>query len=272
MQLELKDSYLFQQPKLCLQHLKMHQRMKKVLTCTYTTLNIGVLQLTCSSSVYDYGISKKLGEEEVKNICETSRMEYTIIRPTGILGPGDFSAANQLFWAVNFGLFFFVPSNASGKICFTHLSDVVKGIEIAIHSEKAKDETFILSADPLTYKEVITISAKELGRMEPLFTVPGPIVHLGMMLMKPFFLAVFPKRFMFEPKTLEQMSSNRWYSNGKAKELLGWSPAYSFEDAIKDTISVQLRIGELQKRSYSMFFVIVLMIFAILLIFWIWIM
>src|SRR5690606_27097046 len=104
-------------------------------------------------------------------------MEYTIIRPTGVIGPGNFSSSGQLFWAVNFGFFFFLP-NTSGKVCFTHLSDIVKGIEISIEKKEARNEIIILTSNPLSYNDVIKVSAKELGRMEPIVTLPFPLVRM----------------------------------------------------------------------------------------------
>lgn len=191
-------------------------------------------------------------------------MEYTIIRPTGVVGPGSFANCGQLFWAVNFGFFFFLP-NADGKVCFTHLSDIVKGIELSIENKEARNEIIILSSNPLSYQDIIKISAKELGRMDPLIKLPLPIVKMTVGLLKPILSRVFETKFLFEPKTIEQMRLNRCYSNKKAKRILGWTPQYTFEEAIRETISVQLQTGELKKRSYSIFFLILLTIFIVIL-------
>jgi len=202
-----------------------------------------------------------MAEEEVKEGSET--MEYVIIRPTGVIGTGDFTSCGQVFWAVNFGFFFFLP-DVNGKVCFTHISDIVKGIEMSIENPKAKCETIILSSNPLSYKEVIKIAAKDLGRMEPIITLPFNLVRATVVILKPFCSKLFPKRFLFEPKTFDQMIVNLCYSNKKAKKILGWSPQYTFEEAIHETLTVQLRIGELKKRSYSLFFLILLTLFVVI--------
>lgn len=211
---------------------------------------------TTLSANFDYGESKIMAENEVKEGTKSSLMEYVIIRPTGVIGPGDYVLGGQLFWAVNFGFFFFYP-DADGKICFTHVSDIVKGIEMAIENKEVKNDTIILSSNPLSYKEIIRISSKALGRMEPIITLPHPLVRTFVVLVKPIMSKVFPKRFLFEPKTFDQMKYNRIYSHEKATRKLGWKPQYTFESAIQDSISVQLRVGDLKKRSYSMFFVLV---------------
>jgi nucleoside-diphosphate-sugar epimerase len=58
---------------------------------------------------FDYGKSKQLAEESVRELAEKEGVDFTILRPSGIFN--DSENEFQLVWAANLGLFFFTPFN-----------------------------------------------------------------------------------------------------------------------------------------------------------------
>jgi nucleoside-diphosphate-sugar epimerase len=206
------------------------------------------------NAVFEYGRTKIIAEQEVGYACQNSMMNYTIIRPTGILGAGDVATAHQFFWAVNFGLFFFVPGSSTsppGRVCYTHISDIVKGITLTIGNPQAYGETFFLTSNPMSFEALIRRSCTELNRIQPFMYLPFGLTRTIIAITAPLWKLVFKQTFLFQPIMIDQMQHNRTYSNQKAQRILGWSPQYSMEDAVSDMIRVQRNTGLLTSYSIS---------------------
>lgn len=225
---------------------------------------------TATNAVFEYGRTKILAEQEIIDSCSGYPIHYTIVRPTGILGAGDLATAHQLFWAVNMGLFFFVPGSVhanAARVSYTHVSDIVKGISLTIGNQKAFEQTYILSTNSMTYEALIRRSCQSLGRIQPLFYLPYNIVRQVIGLAAPFFKFKFPTVFLFQPVMIDQMRVNRVYSAEKAQKELGWTPNYTMEDAVDDMIRVQKTVGTLTVRPISPVALIILSIIILVLFF-----
>lgn len=223
-----------------------------------------------ANAAFEYGRTKIIAEQEVKFACESGSMNYTIIRPTGILGAGDIATAHQFFWAVNFGLFFFVPGSLShppGKVCYTHVSDIVKGIHLTIANPKAFGETFFLASNPMSFDALIRRSCAELGRMQPFMHLSFPLTRAIIAATAPIWKLQFKQVFLFQATMIDQMKLNRCYSSEKAKRILNWSPQYSMEDAVSDMIRVQRNTGLLAHHTISPVATILLILAFLLLIY-----
>lgn len=222
-------------------------------------------------AVFEYGRTKILAEQEVMQSCLGYPMHYTIVRPTGVLGAGDLASAHQFFWAVNMGLFFFVPGSVhapAARVCYTHLSDIVKGIMLTVNNPKAYEQTYILASNPMTYEALIRRSCTALGRIQPFFYLPYSFTKKIIGFSAPIFKFRFPTVFLFQPIMIDQLTANRVYSSEKAKRELGWSPAYSMEDAVDDMIRVQKTVGSLTVHPISPL-ALVIMVLLILILFYI---
>ncbi|XP_049851245.1 sterol-4-alpha-carboxylate 3-dehydrogenase, decarboxylating-like [Schistocerca gregaria] len=223
-------------------------------------------ELTAYHACNEYGKSKILAEEELKNICALSTMSYTILRPSAIITPKSFGVLYQLFWAVNLGLFVFYPASrqeTSKRLTFTHLSDVVKGICMVIDDAKGKNQTYILSGGSLPFKTVIEIIAKELGREKPLICISSELIRLPLAFAS-FFVKIYSKNcHLFNTHNIEYIQQNRIYSSEKAKKMLGWTPTYTMEEAIRETIKEQIKCGALKTIKFSVVSVVlVIMLLA----------
>lgn len=228
------------------------------------------------NAVFEYGKTKIIAEQEVDYACRDSLMNFTIIRPTGILGAGDVQTAHQMFWAANFGLFFFVPGSKAlpaARLCYTHVSDVVKGIMATVGNQKAYGQIYILASNSMSYEAVIRHSCRQLGRIQPFTYLPFPLVRFIIALTAPLFKLVFKQPFLFQPVMIDQLRANRIYSSAKAQRDLNWTPAYSMEDAITDMINVQRNTGLLKHYTFSplaLVLIIFVILFTFTLIFSVW--
>jgi len=195
--------------------------------------------------------------------------KYTILRPTGIFGPEETATKYQLIASINFGLFFFSPKN-TGKTQWTYIDDVVDAIVAAMKQEK-KNQIYIISSDDwMTYEEVICTLCGYLNRIEPLFSLPVPLIASIVKYTKFILNIPFQTPFLFEEKTVMQMKSNRWYNNAKAKRELNWRPRYTMREGYKKTVKWYFDHGKIRKWKISPVGIItILLVLGFLLLFWV---
>ena len=115
---------------------------------------------------YEYGKSKMMAEQWLHE----QTLPVTVLRPTGIYGPGDAYVTLPVLRAVKHGLLRALPAKAADHyIQFTYITDVVQGIIMTLnHREHAVGETFILASDDYySYRELFTVLAQLLDSPTP---------------------------------------------------------------------------------------------------------
>jgi dihydroflavonol-4-reductase len=187
---------------------------------------------------YDYGKTKQITELWLIEKRQTTPFPLTILRPTGIYGPGDMYVTLSTVRAVANKKLRFLPGKGDTYIHFTYVDDISQGILKTIEKPaQSIGETFILASDAyITYKEMFTIVAD-------LLDVPPPSRSIPMSLAKAYLLAVQwnnnRKRiddFVMHTSLIDTMRTNRAYSNAKAKKILGFSPQYDYMNGMEKTI------------------------------------
>jgi dihydroflavonol-4-reductase len=187
---------------------------------------------------YDYGKTKQLAELWLKEQQKITDLPLTILRPTGVYGPGDRYVTLSTVSAVAHKKLRVLPGNGDAFIHFTYVDDVSQGIKKTIEQPKQSiGETFIIASDAyITYKEMFTIVAH-------LLHVPPPSRSIPMSLAKAYLFIVqwSNKRkgiddFVMHTSLIDTMRTNRAYSNAKAKKILGFSPQYDYTQGMKKTI------------------------------------
>ena len=184
---------------------------------------------------YGYGRSKMLAEQWLHE--HQKQLPVTILRPTGVCGPGDTYVTMPVLRAVKQGLLRAVPKKAADHyIHFTYISDVVQGIISALeHPKQASGGTFILASDDYySYRELFIVLARLLHAPPPRYSVPSWVVRT--------FLRYFEwanKRkgvdeYVFHASLVDDMQVDRVYSNVKAKRILGFSPQYTLQRGISE--------------------------------------
>jgi nucleoside-diphosphate-sugar epimerase len=122
----------------------------------------------------EYGVSKGLAESIVEEYKD--RLDCVIIRLSGVYGPGERFFFHEFMSMVNAGLLLVSPGPLTGTISLAHVDDVVQGLLLAIRRPEAVGQTYILTSDEShSYKEIVAVMAKALGRSQPLFTIPLPV-------------------------------------------------------------------------------------------------
>jgi nucleoside-diphosphate-sugar epimerase len=198
---------------------------------------------------YHYTRSKVMAEAIVRQATERTGMEHVILRPTGIVGPGDTYIGFLCMKAISNGTIPVIPGSGMKHITFIHVDDVAKGLSLALTTKTAVNNTFILCPDePLTFFETFWVIADQLGVKAPKLRIPGIAAKMMMGL-----LGLVKGRgksgFFYHSKSVQVMLDERWYTNEKAKKLLGWVPSMSMEEAVRKSIDSQVAEGHLVKNK-----------------------
>ncbi len=148
-------------------------------------------------------------------------LDAVILNPTGIIGPYDFgpSEMGQLFVAFARGQ---VKAYVDGGYDFVDVRDVAAA-HLAACEKGRTGESYLLSGEYVTVRELLSILAKLTGRPEPRRHIPAWAADLA----APFSVLygrLTRTRPLFTPDSLYYLRSNSMTSHGKATRELGYHP------------------------------------------------
>ncbi|MCH9807779.1 MAG: NAD-dependent epimerase/dehydratase family protein [Alphaproteobacteria bacterium] len=179
-----------------------------------------------------YQLSKLEGERRAQAAIDDGA-PVSIVRPTGIFGPGDLRFL-KLFRAIQSGAFWMF---GSGDIAYhmTYIDDMIEGIVLAGEHPGAIGETFLIASDDYTtLNELVRLTAVTLGVRPPSGKLP----------IAPLLAAATVCEFLCRPigidpplhrRRCEFFTKARAFSNAKAKRLLGFEPKVALADGLERT-------------------------------------
>lgn len=187
---------------------------------------------TTKSSPYDekrvpqpvdpYGISKWEAEQLVSQFAAAQGMEFVIVRPPMMYGPGVKANFLSLMRWVDHG----VPlplrnaRNARSLLGVRNLADFL--VRCADHPQAA-GETFLLSDnDDLSTPELIRRLAHALGTAPRLLPAPESLLRMGF-------------RAIGREPMLDRLFGSLVIDSSKARTRLDWSPPYSVDAGLAET-------------------------------------
>ena len=191
----------------------------------------------CNPS-YEYGKSKQIAEQWLKEKQQTDNLPLTILRPTGVYGPGDVYVTLSTVRAIAHRKLPVLPGKGDSYIHFTYVEDVAQGFQRTIEqSKQSLGETFILASDDyITYKEMFTIIANLLGVPPPTRSIPLSLAKIYLSFIQWNNKKKGIDDFVMHTSLIDTMKTNRAYANAKAKNILGFAPQYSFKNGMKKTL------------------------------------
>lgn len=188
---------------------------------------------------YEYGKSKLMAEGIVKSFG--SKVNYTIIRPSGIYGPRNVDDVS--YWLItsfakNSISTRFVVGDGENRVQFAHVKDIVSGFLASLeHPEASKGQTYIISYEKAySYNEVYAILGNIVGRPPPSLHVPPLIASAMVAPVEALNRLLGKENFMWHRSTVRAVSSDRAYSIEKAKREIGFVPKYDLETGLKETV------------------------------------
>ena len=190
--------------------------------------------------VSDYGRSKLLGEQEAAKFMD--RLPITVIRPPAIYGPRD----------VDFLAYFRILKKGlrpllgwrERRLSICHVSDVAAGTILAGESEKSAGQIYFVSGDrDCSWEELSTTMAGALGVRTRKIRIPLFGLHAAAALAE-MFAPLFREAPTLDRRRAREMSQQCWTCDwGKAREELGYQPAVSLEEGIRETVEWYRSMG-----------------------------
>ncbi|HYB75537.1 MAG TPA: NAD-dependent epimerase/dehydratase family protein [Nitrososphaerales archaeon] len=189
---------------------------------------------------YDYGRSKADAEQVVKE-SSGQGMEWTIIRPSGIYGPGNVD--DIAFWfivsfAKNSLATRFLVNGGRNLVQFVHARDAARAFVLALDNPKASiGRTYLVSDDrAVSYRELYSIMAEICGRRPPRVSVPKVIAKSMIAPLEAFNAIAGRSSFMWHLSTVDAVTSDRSFSSARAAKELGYAPRSGLKDGLKETL------------------------------------
>jgi len=163
-----------------------------------------------------YGFSKLLGELEVWRAMEEG-LRAVIVNPVIILGPGNWNRGSaRLFKTMQNGSPFYPP----GSNGFVDVRDVVR-IMLLLTERRISGERFVINAENLSYRQVLSWMAQGFGRKTPSIRAGKGLMILAAMTDK-MMSRLAGKPHLLTRETARTSSSHIFYNNEKIKSTLSY--------------------------------------------------
>lgn len=122
----------------------------------------------------------KVAAERVMQLFAAGGLQVTIARPEFVYGPGDLHVLG-LFRMIQRGLFFYVGDGQN--TCHpTYIDDTTEGLLRCLWHGRVGEAYHITGPRPLTFRELATTIAHEVGVSPPRLALPVPLVKTGAIL------------------------------------------------------------------------------------------
>ncbi|WP_340121608.1 SDR family oxidoreductase [Methylobacter svalbardensis] len=169
-----------------------------------------------------YGISKLEAEDALRQLAEQTGMEVVIIRPPLVYGPGVKANFHSMMHWLEKGVP--LPLGAiHNKRSLVALDNLVDLIVTCIAHPAAANQTFLTGdGEDLSTTELMQRMGNALGKPARLFPMPIWLLKAGAMLLG--------KRDM-----AQRLCNSLQVDISKARDLLGWQPPVSVDEALKKT-------------------------------------
>ena len=175
-----------------------------------------------------YAVSKHQAELALQSLAQSSSLEYVIIRPPLVYGPGVKANFQKLMAIVNRGVP--LPLGAIGNYrSLVSIDNLVNLIRSCIDHPAAANQVFLVSDDnDLSTTELLRNLATAMSRPSRLIPFPTSLLALA--------ARVFRKH-----EVAKRLLSNLQVDINKTKNLLGWHPVISQQEGFKQTAQDYLR-------------------------------
>ena len=181
-----------------------------------------------------YQETKLLGESLGREAAARSRMEFVIIRPTGIYGPGD-RRLFKMFGQIARGRFVMLGSGRN-FYHLTHIEDLCQGFRLSAMAKGAAGRTYIIGGGEVTtLADIVATTARLAGTKGPRIRLPvWPVWLAGAAceaLCAPF--GISPPLYR---RRVDFFRKSRAFDIGRARRELGYAPRVTIDAGIGRTL------------------------------------
>lgn len=200
-----------------------------------------------------YAVTKAAGDRLVQRMMVDDRLPAVIVRPGTFFGPGDTLHFARMADRVVRGRAVIVGSG-DNALPFVYVSDVVRGILLALDTDHAVGQAYNISSDaPLTQREFLAAIARHLGAKRPRVHVPYHALYAVGSAAEAVAVVTRSQRKPVVTKLGAKLfgTDNR-HSIAKARRDLGYEPLVHLEDGIRRAAAWYSADGEPAPRSRSL--------------------
>jgi len=190
--------------------------------------------------VSEYGRSKAEAERVVRE-SSSQGMEWTIIRPSGIYGPGNVD--DVAFWFIvsfvkNSLATRFLVDRGRNLVHFVHARDAARAFALALENPEASvGHTYLVSGDrAVPYRELYMMMAELCGREPPGVSIPKALAKVMIAPVEAFNAITGRSSFMWHLSTVNAVTSDRSFSSAKAAKELGYGPPIGLKEGLRETL------------------------------------
>lgn len=188
-----------------------------------------------------YSETKRQAEAEVRRIGEDAGLETVILRPATVYGPGSEDVVGELARAMRAGQMLLVGGGRA-VAGLTYVENVADAVVLALASDRAPGQAFNLTDGlDVTWRQFLDDLADGLGYRPPRWSLPYPVAFgLALSLERGYRilrrLTGLQTRPLLSRQAVHVLGRDQSFSNGKAREGLGWEPRVSYAEGLEATL------------------------------------
>lgn len=169
-----------------------------------------------------YGISKHEAEQALRRLARETGLEVVIIRPVLVYGPGVKANFLSMMRWLHRGMP--LPLGAiKNQRSLVALDNLVDLIVTCLHHPKAADQAFLVSdGEDLSTTALLRRIAVALGIPARLIPLPAPVLMMT-------------ARLLGKADFAQRLCGSLQVDTSKTREMLGWTPPVSVDEALKQT-------------------------------------
>ena len=174
-----------------------------------------------------YAKSKLEAEDVIRKICRESKMDFIILRPTLVYGPGVRANFLSLIDAVNRNCP--LPfASVKNKRSFLYVGNLIHAITLSVSYPEKANQIFLVSDTDISVPQLVRKIASLLGRKALLFHFPVKCLKtLG---------SLTGKR-----PIIDRLTDSLMADNSSLRKNLNWEPLYSFDEGLQETLDWYLQ-------------------------------
>ena len=185
-----------------------------------------------------YEETKYEAHQIASDLIKNQNLPCVIAQPAGVYGPGDHSALAGTINQFLDGKLPMMPFPEFGT-GLAYVDDVASGLALILDKGEI-GESYILTSDNVTMREIIETSAKITGKKAPSRAMPTGLLKL----LRP--IGPLVGKIMGQPPNLRELIASTdgvtfWANPEKAKKELGFRPR-DLETGLRDTFAAEGKI------------------------------
>lgn len=168
-----------------------------------------------------YGISKYEAEQALRRIASDSRMEFVVIRPPLVYGPGVKANFESMMKWLAKGIPLPLGAITGNRRSMVALDNLIDLIVTCLNHPNSANQLFLVSdGEDISTTDLLIHMGKSLERPARLFYVPLAILKIGAFLMR-------------KKPIYQRLTGSLQLDISKTQKLLDWTPPVTLDEGLR---------------------------------------